>query len=60
MKSVGFSFKLTSSFQPHYYPWVDSASNKSEYQDYSWNILGDKGRPAPKPDNLTAMYEPIV
>jgi hypothetical protein len=29
-------------------------------QEYSWNILGGKGRPARKADNLAAIYEPIV
>jgi hypothetical protein len=24
-------------------PGVDSASTRNEYQDYSWNVLGDKG-----------------
>jgi hypothetical protein len=46
-----------SSFQPHYGPGVDSASNRNEYQEHSW---GDKGRPARKVDNLTAICEPIV
>jgi len=27
---------LTQSFQPHYGPGVDSASNRNEYQEYSW------------------------
>jgi hypothetical protein len=49
-------FQLTSSFQPHYYPGVDSASNRNEYQESSWG----KGRPACKADNLTAICEPIV
>jgi hypothetical protein len=25
----------------------------------TWNLPGGKGRPAPKVDNLTAIYEPI-
>jgi hypothetical protein len=32
------------------------ASNRNEYR----NILGGKGRPARRADNLTAIYEPIV
>jgi hypothetical protein len=32
---IGF-FQLTSSFQPHYGPGVDSTSNRNEYQEYSW------------------------
>jgi hypothetical protein len=46
-----------SSFQPHYGPGVNSASNRNEYQEPSW---GGKGRPARKADNLTAVCEPIV
>jgi hypothetical protein len=45
------------SFQPHYGPGFDSASNRNEYQEPSW---GGKGRPARKADNLTAICEPIV
>jgi hypothetical protein len=37
-------------------PRVDSASNRNEYQESSW----DKGRPARKADNLAVMCEPIV
>jgi hypothetical protein len=47
------------SFQPHYGPEVDSASNGNEYQEDSWGG-GGKGRPARKADNLTAICEPIV
>jgi hypothetical protein len=35
------------SFQPHYGPGVDSASNKNEYQEFPWGG-GVKGRPARK------------
>jgi hypothetical protein len=35
---------------------VDSASNRNEYQEFSWV----KGRPARKADNPTAICEPIV
>jgi hypothetical protein len=41
-------------------PGVYSASNRNEYQESSLNILGGKGRPAHKADNLAAIYEPIV
>jgi hypothetical protein len=44
------------SFQPHYGPGVDSASNRNEYQESSWG----EGRPARRADNLTAICEPIV
>jgi hypothetical protein len=39
---------------------VDSTSNRNEYEEYSWKVLGGKGRPVSKSDNLTAIYEPIV
>jgi len=29
-----WNFSLTQSFQPHYGPGVDSASNRNEYQEY--------------------------
>jgi len=35
-----WNFSLTQSFQPHYGPGVDSASNRNEYQEY---FLGSKG-----------------
>jgi hypothetical protein len=44
----------------HYDPEVNSASNRNEYQEYSWNVLGGKERPARKADKLTAICEPIV
>jgi hypothetical protein len=36
---------------------VDSASNRNEYQESSWE---GKGRPERKVDNLIAICEPIV
>jgi hypothetical protein len=60
MRSLDFFFQFTLSFQPHYGPRVDSASNRNEYQEYFWNVLGGKGRPARRADNLTAICEPIV
>jgi hypothetical protein len=59
IRSLDF-FQLTQSFQPHYDPGVDSASNRNEYQEYSWNIVGGIGRPARRADNLPANSEPIV
>jgi hypothetical protein len=50
-------FKFTLSFQLHYGPGVDSASNRKEYQESFWEV---KGRSAPKVDNFTALCEPIV
>ena len=35
-----WNFSLTCSFRPHYGPWVDSASNRNEYQEY---LVGGKG-----------------
>jgi hypothetical protein len=31
-----------SSFQPHYGPGVDSASNRNEYQESSWGVKGGR------------------
>jgi hypothetical protein len=39
------------------WPWVDSASNRNEYQEDS---CGVKSRPARKADNLTAICKPTV
>jgi hypothetical protein len=39
-----------------FFNWVDSASNRKEYQESSWG----KGRPARKADNITAICELIV
>jgi hypothetical protein len=49
-------FQLTYSFQLHYGPGVDPASNKNEYR----NIPGGKGWPACETGNLTAICQPIV
>ena len=35
-----WNFSLTYSFQMHYGPWVNSVSNRNEYQEY---FLGGKG-----------------
>jgi hypothetical protein len=34
--------QLNQSFQPHYGPEVESASNRSEYQEFSWGKGGRK------------------
>jgi hypothetical protein len=39
-------------------PGVDSASNRNEYQESSWEVKG--GHPACKADNLTTICEPTV
>jgi hypothetical protein len=36
----GGFFQLTKFFQPHYGPWVDSASNRNVYQETSWGVRG--------------------
>jgi hypothetical protein len=38
----------------------DSFLGSTQYQEYSWNVLGGKGWPARRADNLTAICEPIV
>ena len=37
-----WNFSLTQSFLPHYGPWVDSASNRNEYQKYFLAGKGDR------------------
>jgi hypothetical protein len=36
-------FQFTESFQPHYGPGLDSASNRNEYQESSWGVKGGRG-----------------
>jgi hypothetical protein len=56
MRSLDF-FQFSQSFQPQYDPGVDSASNRNEYQEYSfWS----KARPERKADSLNRICEPIV
>jgi hypothetical protein len=38
----GFFLQLTQSFQPHYGPVVDSASNRNEYQESSCVVKGGR------------------
>jgi hypothetical protein len=49
-------FQFTTSFQLHFGPGVDSASDKNDHQMF----LGSRTRPAREADNLTAMCELIV
>jgi hypothetical protein len=35
-------FQFTLYFQPHYGPWVDSDSNRNEYQESSWGVNGGR------------------
>jgi hypothetical protein len=55
---VHLDFSIYPTFQPHYGPGVDSASNRNEYQESSWGLKG--GGLAYKVDKLTAICEPIV
>jgi hypothetical protein len=54
----GGFFQFTLSFQPHYGPGLDSASNRNEYQESSWVVKG--GRSARRADNLTVICGSIV
>jgi 1,4-alpha-glucan branching enzyme len=60
MRSLDSFFNLPNPFSRTMGPGDDSASDRNEYQEYSWNILGGKVRPAGRADKLTAIYEPIV
>jgi hypothetical protein len=42
---IGFFFSIYLSFQPHYGPGVDSASNMDDYQESSWGYraVGTQG-----------------
>jgi hypothetical protein len=37
------NFSFTQSFWPHYGPWVDSAFNRNEYQEYFLGCRGGRG-----------------
>jgi hypothetical protein len=39
---TGFFFSIDQSFQPHYGPGADSASNRNEYQESSWGVKGGR------------------
>jgi hypothetical protein len=39
---MGWFFSIYLSFQPHYGPGVDSASNRNEYQESSWGVKGGR------------------
>jgi hypothetical protein len=51
-----FVFNLPNPSSLHYGSGVDSASNRSEYQESSWR---GKVRPAREADNLNAICRPI-
>jgi hypothetical protein len=35
-------------------------SSRTMAQEYPWNVLGGKGRPARRADNLATIYESII
>jgi hypothetical protein len=35
-------FHFTYSFQPHYGPGIDTASNRNEHQESSWGLKGGR------------------
>jgi hypothetical protein len=43
-------------FRPQFGPGDDSASNRNEYQESSWGVMGGRR----KADNFTAICDPIV
>jgi hypothetical protein len=54
MRSFDFSIDLI--LPTAIWHWVDSASNRNEYQESSWG----EGRPVREADNLTAIWETTV
>jgi hypothetical protein len=49
-------FKFTPSFQAHYGPGVDSASNRNEYQETSWGVKrGRSMRMTTSPTSMSRM-----
>jgi hypothetical protein len=54
MKSLGFWIGY--SFQPHYGPGVDSASNRNEYQESSWGVKsGRRVGPTTSPPSVRRL-----
>jgi hypothetical protein len=57
LQNFGMDLSVDLIFPTALGPGVYSASNRNEYQESSWGIKG--GQPAPKADNLTAIFETI-
>jgi hypothetical protein len=53
-------FQFTYSFQPHYGPGVDSASNINENQKQKIMFLESRARPVRRAEKITAICEPIA
>jgi hypothetical protein len=50
-------FLIYLSFQPHYGPRFDSASNRNEYQESSWGVKGDRHvRLTTSPPSVSLFY----
>jgi hypothetical protein len=45
-----------SSFQPHYGPGVDSASNRNGYQEHSWGVKGGRRVRLTLPPSVSRFY----